>query len=56
MDVILDLEAQASAALQAQPGLLDLLAFLRASGVKVGAARGSEDALQGLWEGHCNCH
>lgn len=42
MDVILELEAQASASLQAQPGLLELLAFLRAAGVKVGAAgRGS---------------
>jgi hypothetical protein len=36
MDVILELEAQACADLQPQPGLLELLGFLRASGVRLG--------------------
>ncbi|KAL4425887.1 hypothetical protein ABPG75_009903 [Micractinium tetrahymenae] len=50
MDTILELEAQASAALQAQPGLLELLAFLRASGTKVGlVTRNTTESLNAFF-------
>lgn len=49
MDLILELEAQASSSLQAQPGLLELLAFLRAAGVKV------REAGRGGWPGQRGC-
>lgn len=44
MDTILELEAQASAGLQAMPGLLELLAFLRGSGARVGLVTRNTDA------------
>lgn len=50
MDVILQLEAQASAALTPQPGLPELLAFLRSSGVKVGlVTRNTTESLDAFF-------
>lgn len=46
------LASQASATLQAQPGLLELLAFLRASGVKVGlVTRNTTESLNAFFAG-----
>lgn len=43
---------QASATLQAQPGLLELLAFLRGSGVKVGlVTRNTTESLNAFFAG-----
>jgi beta-phosphoglucomutase-like phosphatase (HAD superfamily) len=52
MDTILELEAQASASLEAMPGLLSLLAFLRASGIKVGLiTRNTTESLNAFFAG-----
>ena len=48
----LELEAQASASLEAMPGLLSLLAFLRASGIKVGlVTRNTTQSLNAFFAG-----
>jgi phosphoglycolate phosphatase-like HAD superfamily hydrolase len=52
MDTILELEAEASASLEAMPGLLSLLAFLRASGAKVGLiTRNTTESLNAFFAG-----
>lgn len=52
MDVILELEAIASASVQAMPGLPSLLAFLRASGVRVGlVTRNTTESLNAFFDG-----
>ena len=52
METILELEAQASASLEPMPGLLSLLAFLRASGIKVGlVTRNTTESLNAFFAG-----
>jgi hypothetical protein len=52
MEVILELEARASASVQAMPGLPSLLAFLRDSGVRVGlVTRNTTQSLNAFFDG-----